>query len=50
MEILEEKQVKMVAYKLKGAASAWWDSIQFTRKRHEVSNQILELVNETTHV
>lgn len=34
MEIPEEKQVKMVADKLKGAVSAWWDHKQSTRRRH----------------
>lgn len=34
LEVLEDKQVTIVAYKLKGTASAWWDGIQTTRKRH----------------
>lgn len=33
MEISEEKQVKYVAYKLKGGASAWWDQMQLSRTR-----------------
>ncbi|GFS36656.1 hypothetical protein Acr_00g0047270 [Actinidia rufa] len=33
MEIPDEKQVKLVAYKLKGVASAWWDNLQQSRVR-----------------
>ncbi|XP_057469681.1 uncharacterized protein LOC130758770 [Actinidia eriantha] len=33
MEIPDEKQVKLVAYKLKGGASAWWDNLQQSRSR-----------------
>lgn len=33
MEIEEDRQVKLVAYKLKGGASAWWEQTQLTRRR-----------------
>ncbi|XP_057473975.1 uncharacterized protein LOC130762303 [Actinidia eriantha] len=33
MEIPDEKQVKLVAYKLKGGASAWWDNLQQSHSR-----------------
>ncbi|GFY97663.1 hypothetical protein Acr_12g0002040 [Actinidia rufa] len=33
MEIPDEKQVKLVAYKLNGGASAWWDNLQQSRAR-----------------
>ena len=33
MEIPDKKQVKLVAYKLKGGASAWWDNLQQSRAR-----------------
>ena len=32
-KIPEEKQAKLVAYKLKGVASAWWEQVQQTRHR-----------------
>ena len=32
-KIAEEKQAKLVAYKLKGSASAWWEQVQATRTR-----------------
>ena len=28
LDVLDEKQVKLVAYQLKGGASIWWDHIQ----------------------
>jgi hypothetical protein len=33
MEILEDKKVKLVAYRLMGGASAWWEQLQLTRTR-----------------
>ncbi|MCP6313388.1 hypothetical protein NL444_28355, partial [Klebsiella pneumoniae] len=33
MEIPDEKQVKLVAYKLKGGASALWDNLQQNHSR-----------------
>ena len=32
-KILEKKQAELVAYKLKGVASAWWEQVQQTRNR-----------------
>ena len=32
-KIPEEKQAKLVAYKLKGVASSWWEQVQQTRNR-----------------
>ena len=32
-KIPEEKQAKLVAYKLKGVTSAWWEQVQQTRNR-----------------
>ena len=32
-KIPKEKQAKLVAYKLKGVASAWWEQVQQTRNR-----------------
>ncbi|GJU39383.1 RNA-directed DNA polymerase [Tanacetum coccineum] len=34
MDIPEDSQVKYVAYKLRGAASSWWDNLQ-TGRRHQ---------------
>ena len=34
MEIPEDKKVKLVAYRLMGGASAWWEQLQLTRMRH----------------
>jgi hypothetical protein len=33
MEIPEDKKVKLVAYRLMGGASAWWEQLQLTRIR-----------------
>nr|XP_034929565.1 uncharacterized protein LOC118060451 [Populus alba] len=33
MEIPEDKKVKLVAYRLMGGASAWWEQLQLTRAR-----------------
>ncbi|GJU28356.1 hypothetical protein Tco_1166977 [Tanacetum coccineum] len=32
-EIPENKQVKLVAYRLKGGASSWWEQVKSTRRR-----------------
>ena len=31
--IVEDKQVCLVAYKLKGGVSAWWDHVQLNHTR-----------------
>ena len=31
MGIIDDKQVCLVAYKLKGGASSWWDCVQLNR-------------------
>ena len=33
IDIPEDKRVKLVAYKLMGGASAWWEQLQLTRMR-----------------
>ena len=33
MNIPEHKRVSLVAYKLKAGAAAWWEQVQFTRRR-----------------
>ena len=33
MEILEDKKVKLVAYRLMGGAFAWWEQLQLTWMR-----------------
>ena len=33
MDVEEHKKVKLVAYKLKGGASAWWEQLQLSRTR-----------------
>ena len=33
MGTADDKQVCLVAYKLKGRASAWWDRVQLNRTR-----------------
>ena len=33
MNVPDSKQVKLVAYKLKGGASAWWEQLQSNRRR-----------------
>ena len=35
MGIADDKQVCLVAYKLKGGASAWWDHVQLNRTREQ---------------
>jgi len=35
MGIADDKQVCLVAYKLKGGASAWWDCVQLNRTREQ---------------
>lgn len=35
MEVPEHKQVKLVTYKLKGGASAWWEQLQLQRTRQQ---------------
>ncbi|GJV98067.1 putative receptor protein kinase ZmPK1 [Tanacetum coccineum] len=35
MDIPEDSQVKYVAYKLRGAASSWWDNLQTGRRRQQ---------------
>ena len=32
-EVAEEEQVKIDAYKLKGRTSAWWEQLQYNRRR-----------------
>lgn len=32
-EVAEEEQVKIDAYKLKGGTSAWWEQLQYNRRR-----------------
>lgn len=50
MEDLEDRQVKMIAYKLKGGASAWWDRIQSTKIRHrELLIQSWEWMRKLTY-
>jgi hypothetical protein len=34
MKIREDKKVKLVAYRLMGGASAWWEQLQLTQMRH----------------
>ncbi|GJV89996.1 putative receptor protein kinase ZmPK1 [Tanacetum coccineum] len=38
MDITEESQVKYVAYKLRGAASSWWDNLQTSRRFKRFNN------------
>lgn len=33
MSIREDRKVKLVAYKFKGGASAWWERLQISRAR-----------------
>ena len=40
MDIPEESQVKYVAYKLRGAASSWWDNLQTGRRRQYKNDQL----------
>ena len=35
MGITDDKQVCLVAYKLKGGASAWWDRVQLNHTRKQ---------------
>lgn len=35
MEVQEEKKVKLVAYKLTGGTSAWWEQTRLNRTRKE---------------
>lgn len=32
MEIFQDKQIKLMAFKLKGVASAWWQNVQNRRR------------------
>lgn len=46
MEVPIEKEVKMVAYKLKGGIRAWWDRVQTTRQTWESANKFLGMDEE----
>lgn len=35
MDVPNHGQVKLVAYKLKGDAVAWWDILQNNKRRHK---------------
>lgn len=49
MDIPEEKRVKLVAYKLRGGVSTWWDELQNNRRR-EGKSRIRALPKIRSHL